>query len=147
MQSLTGLFEHTLDDKNRVCVPSRYRDQLTAENGRHFMLAMGLERCLYLFLPSQWDHYQQKFEAAAFKNANARRVTRRRLFGRAVEAPLDGEGRILIPQYLKDFAGFQKDLMIVGTGARAEVWNRTALSKLEKSTEKDFEKISSTLDL
>jgi MraZ protein len=147
MQALSGRFEHSLDDKNRVFAPARYRDQLSAENGRHFMLAIGLDRCLYLFLPSQWEHYLQKLEAAKFKSPQARRDYIREVFSNAAEASLDGEGRILIPQALRDYAGLRKDVVVTGWGTRAEIWDKASLAARQKASRKTYVRTSATLDL
>jgi len=147
MQALSGRFEHSLDDKNRVFAPARYRDQLKEENGRHFMLAIGLDRCLYLFLPSQWEHYLQKLDTAKFKSPQARRDYFREVFSNAAEAAIDGEGRILIPQALRDYAGLRKEVVVLGSGARAEVWDKAALAQRQSAARKTYARISSTLDL
>ncbi|MBI4422700.1 MAG: division/cell wall cluster transcriptional repressor MraZ [Elusimicrobia bacterium] len=147
MQALTGRFEHSLDDKNRLFAPSRYRDQLNAEGGKHFMVAMGLERCVYVFLPSQWERFLAQVEAYKFKTPQEKRATMRHIFSNAAEAPLDDQGRILIPQALRDHAGLQKEVVVLGAGSRAELWSKSTLAGMEKSSQKDFQRISATLDL
>ncbi len=147
MPSLIGRFEHSLDPKNRVFVPARYREQLAAENGRGFMLSLGLDNCLYLFLPSQWDQYVESLRSYRFKNAGQKRAIMRQLFSTAVEAPLDEQGRILIPTSLKEAAGLRKDVTVLGAGARAELWDTRALAKAESSVDKTYRKIAVSLDL
>ena len=150
MQALTGRFEHALDEKGRVFAPARYRDQLNAENGRHFTLAMGLDRCLYLFLSSQWEHYvnrlEQRLEAAG-STPQAKREFMAEVYSTAADAILDAEGRILIPQALRDYAGLRKDVVIRGAGLRAEIWDASALAKRKKASRQRVERIRATLDL
>lgn len=147
MQALTGSFEHSLDDKNRLFAPALYREQLSEEQGRHFMLSKGQDKCLYLFLPSQWEQHTAKLEAAKFKTPQARRAYMRDVFGKAVRATLDDQGRILVPEALREHAGLQKDVTIVGSGPRAEVWNSKTLAAAQKAEQKEIDAIGAELDI
>lgn len=148
MPALIGRYEHTLDDKNRMFVPSRYREMLHAEGGRHFILSMGLDRCVYLFLPSQWERLlSQSQELFQFKDKRRQRAVKRVLFSSAQEAGLDEQGRILIPQHLRLHGGLRRELMVVGTGNKAEIWAKAGLRSQEKSAQTVFKQLSADLDL
>ena len=147
MSALIGRYEHSLDPKNRLFVPSRYRDQLATEGGKHFYLAMGLDRCLYLFLPSQWEQFVSEVRNYKFKTPQEKRAVLRKMFPKAADAPMDDQGRILVPQALKEHAGLSKDVTVLGTGTRAELWDSPSLAAKEKSEAKDFQKVFASLDL
>lgn len=147
MATLTGRFEHALDVKGRLFAPSRFREQLTQEGGPRFMVARGLDKCLYLFLPSQWEAFRAEVEAATYATPQQRRSARRFFFSNAAEAQPDEQGRILIPESLREHAGLEKELVVLGVGSRAEIWDKATLAKAEKGSEKEFAKLSETLDL
>ena len=147
MQALIGRHEHSLDAKNRLFVPSRFRDQLNEEGGKQFHLAAGLDGCLHLFLPSQWDQFLTDLKSQQFKSPQEKRKIERAIYQNAADAPLDDQGRILVPQRLKDFAGLNKEVVVVGVGRRAEIWDKQSYEKVEKSDLADFKKISAGLDL
>ncbi|MBI4346780.1 MAG: division/cell wall cluster transcriptional repressor MraZ [Elusimicrobia bacterium] len=147
MPALTGRYEHTLDDKSRMFVPSRYREQLTEENGKRFHIVKGADGCLWLFLPSQWERFTAEANAKPFKSPQDKRAFVRELFSRSVEPMLDEQGRITLPQVLKDSVGLRKDLVVLGVGSRAEIWDKATLEKREKAAAKDFDRVISSMDL
>ncbi|MBI4385898.1 MAG: division/cell wall cluster transcriptional repressor MraZ [Elusimicrobia bacterium] len=148
MPALIGRYEHALDAKNRVFVPARYRELLAAEQGRHFILSIGLDRCLYLFLPSQWEQLlTSRQEEFRLKDKRKQRAVRRVLFSNAVEAPVDEQGRILIPQELKGYAGLRKRIVMAGSGTRAELWDDALFAKEHAPAMNLFRKMSADVDL
>lgn len=147
MPALTGRYEHTLDDKSRVFAPSRYREQLAEEKGQRFHVTMGADGCLWLFLPTQWEKFVAEASAQTFKSPAAKREFKRDLFSRSSEPMPDEQGRITLPQHLKDFAGLKKDVVVLGVGSHAEIWDKAALAKRTKGTDKAFESIINSLDL
>lgn len=150
MHVTIGQYEYTLDPKNRLVVPPRYREALAAEKGSHFILAIGIDRCLWLLLPSQWEAVLQDTKEASqsIKDKARARAFRRHLYGSAVETPLDEQGRILVPQGLKEYAGLRKDVSIIGAGNKAEVWDRSRWKSYSRSqAAPSFEKLARDLDL
>lgn len=147
MPALTGRFEHAVDDKSRMFIPSRYREQLTEEQGKRFHLAKGADGCLWLFLPSQWERFVSEATAKAFKSPQDKRAFVRELFSRSTEPMPDEQGRITLPQHLKDAASLRKDLVVLGVGSRAEIWDKATLEKREKAAAKDFDRMISSMDL
>ncbi|MBI3549915.1 MAG: division/cell wall cluster transcriptional repressor MraZ [Elusimicrobia bacterium] len=148
MPALIGRYEYSLDPKNRVVVPPRYRELLSEEKGRHFILSIGADGCLYLFLPSQWETlHSQIRDVIQVKDKAKARAARRHLYSNSHEAPVDEQGRILVPTGLKDHAGMKRDVVVVGTGTKAEIWDRSRLASKEKSAARMFESLSADLDL
>lgn len=148
MPALIGTYEYTLDPKNRVFVPPRYREALAAEKGQHFILSMGFDRCLYLFLPSQWERLiTDSKDELQLSHKGKQRALRRFIFSNAMEAALDDQGRILIPQGLKEHAALRKDVVILGSGTKAEIWDKKAHEAQHASARKLFRQLSDKLDL
>lgn len=120
---LIGRYEYTLDPKNRLGVPPKFREALNAEKGNHFYVTSGLEGCLYLFLPSQWNRLlENDLQALSLAKTEEERAFKRKFFSEAVEVELDGVGRILVPQYLKEHANLNGPVLVQGAGNRAEIW-------------------------
>lgn len=148
MPALIGRYDYALDDKNRLVAPPRYRDALSREGGRHFILSLGLERCLYLFLPSQWERVvAEDRDIFGLKDKRQVRVLKRLIFSYAMESEPDEQGRILVPQHLKDHAGLSKEVVILGMGNKAEIWSRRALERIEKAGLGLMHRMSSRIDL
>lgn len=147
MPALIGRFEHTLDDKSRVFAPSRYREQLAAEGGQRFHLTRGADGCLWLFLPSQWEKFTADTGALKFKSPAAKRDFMRNIFETSAEPAPDEQGRITLPQHLKDIAGLKREIVVLGVGSRAEIWDKAALAKRRKASAKDFDKVLSEMDV
>jgi MraZ protein len=112
-----GQYEHHLEKKNRLSVPKKFRSQL--ENGG--ILSQGLDGCLFLYPKAAWTQLVAKISQLPLTKADARDFTRGLSFG-AVEVETDSLGRILIPDYLRQFAGIKNDCMIAGAVDRVEIW-------------------------
>jgi MraZ protein len=124
MTLLIGRYEYSLDSKNRLAVPPKFREALQAEKGDRLYLTSGLEGCLYLFLPSQWSRLlDNDLQAFALPNKEQERAFKRKFFSEATDVELDSAGRILVPAYLKEHAGLRSDVLVQGAGKRAEVWD------------------------
>ncbi len=135
MSLLIGRHEYSLDAKNRLPVPPRYREALAAEKGRCFYLTSGMEGCLYLFLPSQWEKLLSgDLKTFSLPDKEQERAFKRKFFSEAVEVEPDAQGRVLVPQYLKEHAGLKAATLVQGAGNRAEVWDRSRWQAYEKST-------------
>jgi MraZ protein len=137
MQSsfLTGEFRHTLDDRSRVAVPVRFRQRLS----QGATLARWLDNCLGLFPQDAWDELAGKLSALPLTNTSARQFARFMSSG-AVEVELDKQGRILVPGYLREYAGLSDgEVVVVGALNRLEIWAPAAWlpyrSKIEDEPE------------
>ena len=113
---LIGQYQHNIDAKNRVIVPAKFREDL----GERFYVTKGLDGCLFVLSEEGWKRLQDKIVAMPMSKA---RQLQRFFFSGAAEVEPDKQGRILIPQPLRDYASIEKDVTFIGTGARAEIWS------------------------
>lgn len=124
MALLIGRYEYSLDPKNRLGIPPKYREALAAEKGKTFFLTSGMEGCLYLFLPSQWNKLlENDLQAFALPDKEQERAFKRKFFSEATEVEVDSAGRILVPHYLKSHAALKGAVLVQGAGKRAEIWD------------------------
>ena len=149
MKLLIGRYEYALDPKNRLGVPPKFRENLKAEKGSAFFLTSGLDGCLYLFLPSQWDRLlANDLQAFSLPDKEKERAFKRKFFSEATEVELDSAGRILVPQYLKAYAGLKEKVLVQGAGNRGEIWDVSrwnAYSK--KKVEPTYRAVSKSLEI
>ncbi len=113
---LIGEYQHNIDAKNRVIVPAKFREDL----GKHFYVTKGLDGCLFVISSQGWEQLQAKIAAMPISKS---RSLQRFFFAGAAEAEPDKQGRILIPQNLREYAGLEKDVTIIGASVRAEIWS------------------------
>lgn len=113
---LIGEYQHTIDLKGRVIVPARFREDL----GDDFYVTKGLDGCLFVLSPKEWDRLQEKISTMPISKA---RGLQRFFFSGAVEAQPDRQGRVLLPQTLRDYAHLEKDVTFIGASSRAEIWD------------------------
>lgn len=133
MSALYGEYPCTMDAKSRVFVPARFRAALEAEKKDFLMLSLGLDRCIYMFLPSMWDALiRDNKEIFKADNKEEERAFKRVFFGSACDAQLDKQGRILVPQNQKQYASLSRDLIVRGVGDKAEIWDAQLWSKYAK---------------
>lgn len=133
-----GEYFHSIDLKGRVSVPARFRDDL----GSCFYLTKGLDGCLFVLPASEWDRLEQKISAMPVSKA---RGLQRFFFAGAAEVSPDKQGRILIPQNLREYAGLEKDVTIIGAAARAEIWSTQKWTQV--SSELTQDSIAEAMDL
>ncbi len=114
-----GEYQHSLDDKGRVIVPSKYREQL----GDCFILTKGLDGCLFIYPLSEWTIFEQKLKSLPLTNTNARKFVRFFLSG-AIECSPDKQGRVLIPNSLRVYSEIEKDIVFIGMSNRIEAWSQ-----------------------
>lgn len=113
-----GEFEHTIDDKGRVAIPARFREEL----GEGFVLTRGFEQCLQAFPRTMWAALAEKVDRLPLGSPQARNM-RRILFSPAAEVEIDRQGRILIPQSLREYAGLAEEVLITGMSTYFELWS------------------------
>jgi MraZ protein len=139
-----GEFEHTLDRKGRLIVPARFRDALKEHYIERFFITRGLDKCLFMFPEDEWKLQEQKFKSMSFTKAESRRFNRL-YFSGACEMIPDKQGRILIPQYLKDYAGIKRDVYIIGVSNRIEIWSRENWNQYYSTSKDSFEEVAERL--
>jgi MraZ protein len=113
----TGEYRHAIDDKGRLAVPARFRAQL--DGG--LVVAWWLDACLAIFPMPAWEAISAKVEGLPITDPNAR-LLQRRLYAQASETELDKQGRVLVPQNLRDLAGLAGEAVVVGGRDHAEIW-------------------------
>ena len=116
-----GEYNHSIDTKGRIIVPSKFRELL----GERFVVTRGLDGCLWVLPTDEWDDFTGKLRSLPVANKDARKIVRLFMSG-AMDAELDKQGRILLPQNLREYAKLEKDITMVGTGARIEIWDKKA---------------------
>ncbi len=116
---LIGEYEHSLDVKGRIIMPAKFRDDI----GDKFIVTKGLDGCLFAFSKEEWTKFEEKLSILPISNKDARAFTRF-FFAGAIDCELDKQGRFLISSNLREFAGFTKDVVIVGMNSRIEIWSK-----------------------
>ncbi len=120
-----GEFDHTIDDKGRVAVPARFREELS----EGLILTRGFDKCLQAFPRPVWQNLAQRVSALSMGSDEARQL-RRLLFASAAEVEVDRQGRILIPQNLREYAGLAEQVVIAGMDAYFELWSNGRWSEV-----------------
>ena len=128
-----GEYVHTIDDKRRLALPSKFRKELGKKAG----ITRGLDNCLFVFPGNEWDNLANKLGKLPMGQRDARGFIRLMLAG-AMDVSLDGLGRILVPDYLKNYASLKKQVVVTGVFNRLEVWDETAWGIYKKKIEKDI---------
>lgn len=139
-----GEYAHTIDRKGRIILPAKIRDSAQSHFVEKFFVTRGLDKCLFMFSEEEWRTQEQKFKVMPFTKQETRRFNRI-YFSGAVEVVPDKQGRILIPQYLKDFASVKKDIVIIGVANRIEIWDKVLWGEFYKSARDEFEDIAQKL--
>lgn len=116
-----GEYTHSIDTKGRLIVPSKFRELL----GEHFVVTKGLDGCLWVFPEEEWNDWYEKLRSLPVANKGARDFVRS-FMANALDAELDKQGRILLPQNLREAGHLDKDVILVGTGPRIEIWDKTS---------------------
>src|SRR5712692_3722655 len=129
-----GEHRHALDAKGRVIFPVRMR----AELGAQIVLQKGIERCLYVLPPDEWDRQVQRVTELPTTNPDARRYARH-FFSQASSERVDAQGRLTIPQGFRDYAGLEREVVIVGSGRRVEIWDAGTWETQRGSVETNLE--------
>ena len=137
---LLGEYKHNVDAKGRVSVPSKFRGDL----GQSFVVTKGLDNCLYLYSKDEWKKFEDKLKNLPITSQEARSFVRF-FFAVASECEADKQGRINIPQNLREYAKIQKDVVIVGVSTRAEIWSNDNWNKYTNSDSLDVSKIASQM--
>jgi MraZ protein len=135
-----GEYQHSLDDKGRLVLPAKFRDQLAGG----LVMTKGQDRCVFVFPDDRWELEVEKV------NGLARTVPRNRNFARtffasASDQQPDRQGRIVVPPGLRDYAGLDKDVVIVGVAERIEIWNTEAWERLSEEADEMFADIQEAL--
>ena len=136
----SGEYTYSIDDKKRLAIPPKFRQVL----GSKAVITRGLDQCLFLYTAKEWQKLAKKISQLPLAQADARGFARLMLGG-AMEVSIDNLGRILIPDYLKEYALLKKKVIFVGLYNRVEVWDEEEFQKYKKKTEMAAEDIAERL--
>ena len=114
-----GEYEHSVDAKGRLIMPAKLREEI----GEKFVVTKGLDGCLFAYSQKEWLAFEEKLKTLPLTSKNARDFTRFFLSG-AVECEIDKQGRFLLTGNLREFAGLEKDVVIIGVNTRIEIWSK-----------------------
>lgn len=131
-QLLIGEYEHSLDVKGRLIMPSKLRQDI----GEKFIITKGLDGCLFVFSQEEWQNFETKLKSLPLSDRNSRNFVRFFLSG-ATECEMDKQGRFLIPANLREAAQLEKDAMIIGVGTRLEIWDKETWKKCDENISAD----------
>ncbi|HNR04507.1 MAG TPA: division/cell wall cluster transcriptional repressor MraZ [Bacillota bacterium] len=132
-----GEYNHTLDPKNRVIMPSKFREKL----GDSFVMTKGLDNCLFIYSSRDWSIVEDKLKSLPMTNKDARAFVRF-FFAGACECDLDKQGRMVIPNYLKEHANIDKELVIIGVSTRIEIWSKEEWNKFNNDANISYEDVA-----
>ncbi len=125
-----GEYNHNLDDKGRLAVPKKFRSDLS----KGAVVTKGLDNCLFLYTKKEWQKLAEKLASLPFAQANTRAFARLMLAG-AMDVDIDKQGRIILPEYLREFAGVKKEVVVAGLYSRLEIWDSQKWAEYKKRTE------------
>ncbi|MBP6911617.1 MAG: division/cell wall cluster transcriptional repressor MraZ [Candidatus Pacebacteria bacterium] len=137
---LIGEYTHTMDDKNRVSLPAKFRKEM----GKKVILAPGLDGCVSMYTEAEWKKFSTRLSEGSVLRSDDRNFNRY-IFGGAVESDVDTSGRILIPDFLKEKGGLGTKISIIGVQNRAEIWNEKKWKEFKKSVESQADTLAEKL--
>lgn len=137
---LLGEYKHNLDPKGRLSIPAKFRNKFS----EGIVITRGLDNCLFGFTKSEWLKVVEKINSLPLSQSTARAFSRLMLSG-AFETEIDNQGRILIPEILRNYANLNKKVVIVGVYSRIEIWSEENWQKYKKETEENSEEIAERL--
>lgn len=138
---LMGEYNHTIDAKGRLIVPAKFREVL----GDEFVVTKGLDNCLFVYPNDEWQKFEEKLQTLPLTNKNARQFTRFFLAG-AASVEVDKQGRILLPSVLREFAGLEKDVVLVGVASRIEIWSKDRWLQSISTYDDDMDEVAANME-
>ncbi|WP_077367843.1 division/cell wall cluster transcriptional repressor MraZ [Anaerosalibacter sp. Marseille-P3206] len=132
-----GEYQHSLDTKGRIIIPSKFRDGL----GPAFIMTKGLDNCLFIYPQKEWNVLEEKLKSLPLTNRDARAFVRF-FFAGATECELDKQGRILIPANLREHSKLEKEAVIIGVSTRVEIWSKTEWDMYNEDDSLSYESIA-----
>ena len=125
-----GTSQNSIDAKSRMIIPSKYRDEL----GYNCILTKGIDKCLYIYSIPEWEKFMERLSALPTTDINSRQFIRH-FYANANDCEIDKQGRIVIPQVLREYAGIEKDLVTIGVRDKIEIWSKAEWDKAENGTQ------------
>ena len=137
---LIGEYTYTIDEKNRVSLPSKFRQEM----GKKIVVTPGLDNCLFVFTLKEWEKISEKLSEGSMLQADNRSFNRF-MFGGAVEVEVDSIGRILVPDFLRERANLKNKVAVIGVQNRVEIWNEKSWVDYKKVVEKQADSLAEKL--
>lgn len=137
---LMGEYHHNIDDKGRLVIPNKFREEL----GETFVIARGIEKCIYVYSNTEWEKLVSKLNTLPFTKKDARTFTRS-FFSGATVCEFDKSGRINITSPLVSYAGLTRECVIIGVNDRLEIWSEEAFNDFMNENEEKLEDIAENL--
>lgn len=137
-----GEYSHNLDEKGRLAIPKKFRADLS----QGAVVTRGLDSCLFLYTKAEWEKLAEKLAQLPFSQANTRAFARLMLAG-AMDVEVDTQGRVMLPGYLRDFAGLSKSVTVAGLYNRLEIWDEEKWKKYTASTEAESTSIAEQMGI
>ena len=141
MAMFMGQYNHTIDAIGRVIIPAKFREKL----GTSFVVTKGLDGCLYGYANDDWAAFEERLGTLPITNKNTRQFTRFFLAG-AAECELDMQGRILLPAVLREFAGLEKDVVLVGSASKIEIWSKERFDESNAEYEGNMDEVAANME-
>lgn len=132
-----GEYQHAVDEKGRLAIPVKFRKKLV----KGAVVTRGLDNCLFVYAADEWKKLAVRLAALPFSQANARAFSRLMLAG-AMDVEIDGQGRVVLPEYLRQYAGIGKEAIVAGLYSRLEIWDKAAWERYKTETEKNSNDIA-----
>ena len=144
-----GVYSHSIDKKGRLIIPARFREAIRdsstiGEAPECFFVTRGLEHCLFVFTPREWNNIILKLKQQPLLKGKAREFMRL-FFSGACKAECDKQGRISLPKHLLAWAGIEKDVVAIGVLNRFEIWDERRWREYRADREKEYEEIAESL--
>lgn len=136
-----GEYQHSIDRKGRLIIPSKLREVCKERYAEKFFITRGLDQCLFLFTEDEWKTQENKFKNLPFTRNETRRFNRL-FFSGALDVACDGQGRILIPEFLKEYADIKRDVTIVGVSNRIEIWSKEKWNEFFTNSKDSYAEIA-----
>ncbi|MGO1469107.1 MAG: division/cell wall cluster transcriptional repressor MraZ [Tissierella sp.] len=135
-----GEYNHTLDNKGRITIPSKFRQSL----GEDFVITKGLDSCLFIYPKEEWEIFENKLKTLPLTNKDARAFVRF-FFAGASECTLDKQGRVLLPPNLRMHSDIEKDAVIIGVSTRIEIWSSSNWKEYTEDDNLSYESIAENM--
>lgn len=137
---LIGEYRHTLDDKNRMSLPAKFRKEM----GKKIIITRGLDRCLFVYPVGEWKKFSDKLAGLSIGSSEGRAFSRA-LLGGATETDVDASGRVLVPDHLKSYAGLATKVVVAGIHNRIELWNEESWNTYTSQVEGEANQLAQKL--
>lgn len=136
-----GEYQHSVDPKGRVIVPSKFREGL----GERFIITKGLDNCLFVYSLDEWGNLEAKLKTLPLSSKDARAFIRF-FFSGATECEVDKQGRILVPSNLREYAGLEREIYIIGVSTRVEIWDKSKWETYSSDDNLSADKIAEKME-